>query len=457
MSSTLSTIFELAIVLGIMVLVHEFGHFAVAKLCGIRVEVFSIGFGKRLFGIKRGDTDYCLSLIPLGGYVKMAGEMTGVGSETALTGDPGEFNSHPRWQRIAVALAGPVANFILAFGLMTGVYMLHNEVSEYLSSAATTDYISPGTLGATTGIKSGDTIVRFNDVENPTWEQLFNQAALNLNQTIPFAYTHDGQRINSSITLTTKDTPETFSPDALGFIPRMQQNGVEVSVTTPNTPAAQAGLQSKDQILAIDGIAIHSVPALLAYMQDQKGKPATLSVLRHGQTIALPITPALMDAGDGTKSYRLGFAPIPPPVKVEQLSFPKAVKASWAFNKDKGLLIRDVIRGMFAHHISVRSLSGPIGIGQVVHQAVEMPGWMPIIGTMAYISINLGIMNLLPFPILDGGMILFLLIESVMRRDINQQIKERVYQVAFVCILVFAVMIIFNDLTKLPLFNHLKP
>ena len=306
MSSTLSTIFELAIVLGIMVLVHEFGHFAVAKLCGIRVEVFSIGFGKRLFGIKRGDTDYCLSIIPLGGYVKMAGETNGVTTDN-ITGDPGEFNSHPRWQRIAVALAGPVANFILAFGLMIGVYMLHNEVSEYLSNAATTDYISPNSLAASTGIHSGDTIVHFNDVENPTWEQLFNQAALNLNQTVPFAYTHDGQRINTSIALTTKETPETFSPDTLGFVPRMQQNGVEVSVTQPNTPAAQAGLQSKDQIVSIDGLAIHSVPALLAYMQDQKGKPATLSILRSGQTMALPITPALLDAGDGTKSYRLGF------------------------------------------------------------------------------------------------------------------------------------------------------
>src|SRR5271163_2392812 len=151
MSSTLSTIFELAIVLGIMVLVHEFGHFAVAKLCGIRVEVFSIGFGKRLFGIKRGDTDYCLSIIPLGGYVKMAGEMMPTGDNQG-TGDPGEFTSHPRWQRIAVALAGPVANFILAFGLMTGVYMLHNEVNESFSGPAIADYISPSTAVAKTGI-----------------------------------------------------------------------------------------------------------------------------------------------------------------------------------------------------------------------------------------------------------------------------------------------------------------
>ena len=246
----MSTVIQLAIVLGIMVLVHEFGHFAVAKLCGIRVEVFSIGFGKRLFGYKKGDTDYRVSLLPLGGYVKMSGDNPG----EAPTGDPGEFNAHPRWQRILVALAGPVANFILAFGLMTGVYMLHNEVSEYLASTAITDYISPGTAAAKTGIRSGDTIVHFADVENPTWEDLFNHAALSLNQTVPFDYLHDGQRVNTTITLSTKETPETFQPDTIGFVPRMQQNGVEVSVTQPNTPAAHAGLQPKDQIVAIDNV-----------------------------------------------------------------------------------------------------------------------------------------------------------------------------------------------------------
>ena len=145
----MSTVIQLLVVLGIMVLVHEFGHFAVAKLCGIRVEVFSIGFGKRLFGFRRGDTEYQISAIPLGGYVKMAGEM-GFGGESLESGsvnptDPGDFNAHPRWQRILVALAGPIANFILAFGLMTGVSMFHNEVQEFQDNPAVTDYIQAKT------------------------------------------------------------------------------------------------------------------------------------------------------------------------------------------------------------------------------------------------------------------------------------------------------------------------
>jgi regulator of sigma E protease len=449
----MSTIIQLAIVLGIMVLVHEFGHFAVAKLCGIRVEVFSIGFGKRLFGFRRGDTDYRLSVLPLGGYVKMAGDNPG----EAPTGDPGEFNAHPRWQRILVALAGPFANFILAIALMTGVSMLHNEVQEYLSGPAQTDYIPTKTAGANTGIRAGDLIVHYDNVENPTWNDVFTRSLLNINQTIPFSYVHDGQRTDTKIFVESKGGAENFSLDKLGLIPKEQSTPVQVESLEANMPAIRAGLQPKDLIASIDGLQLHSVPALLSYLQDQAGKPASLQILRNGQTIPMQITPELADRGDGVKDYRLGFKYVQPPVKIERLPFGKAAAASWEFNKKGSLLIVEVLKRMFTRQVSVRNLSGPIGIGQQIHQAAEMPGWMPLIGLMAYISLNLGIFNLLPIPILDGGMILFLLVETVMGRDLNQQLKERIYQVAFVCILLFAVMVIFNDLSKLSLFTRLKP
>lgn len=450
----MSTVIQLAIVLGIMVLVHEFGHFAVAKLCGIRVEIFSIGFGKRLFGFKRGDTDYRISVLPLGGYVKMSGDNPG----EAPSGDGGEFNAHPRWQRVLVALAGPFANFILALGLMTGVSMLHNEVQEYIDGPAHTDYVPAKTPAAATGIHPGDTVVHFDTVENPTWEDVFTRAALNLNQTVPMAYTHDGQRVETKIFIANKGGAENFSPDQLGLIPQMQATPVQIASLTddPTMPAAQAGLKSGDKIVSIDGMHLHSVQALLAYLQDQAGKPAALVIERDTQTIPINITPKLADAGDGVKSYYLGFHPVQPPVKVERLPLGKAIAASWDFNKKGSLLIVEVLKRMFTRQVSVRSLSGPIGIGTQIHQAVQMPGWMPLIGLMSYISLNLGIFNLLPIPILDGGMILFLVIESIMRRDLNQQIKERVYQVAFVCLIAFAAMVIFNDLTKLSIFTHLK-
>jgi regulator of sigma E protease len=458
----MSTVIQLLIVLGIMVLVHEFGHFAVAKLCGIRVEVFSIGFGKRLIGFRRGDTEYQISAIPLGGYVKMAGEM-GFSGETLDSGsvaptDPGDFNAHPRWQRILVALAGPIANFLLALGLMTGVSMLHNEVQEFQDDPALTDYIQAKTPAAKAGIQSGDLIVHFDTVENPTWDDVANRSVLNLNQTVPFSFTHNGQRTDTRIFIESKVSPEDFSPfDQLGFIPRMQNTPVQVSSLESSMPAAHAGLQVGDKILSIDGLQLHSVPAILAHLQDQAGKTSNLLVSRNGATIPLQITPQFTDIGDGSKGYRLGFGYLRPPVRVERLPFPKAVAASWKFNKKGSLFIVEVLKRLFTHQVSVKSLQSPIGIGQQIHEAAEQPGWMPLISTMSLISLNLGIFNLLPIPILDGGMILFLIIETIMRRDVNQQVKERIYQVAFVCILAFFAFVIFNDLTRLNLFSKLKP
>ena len=449
----MSTIVELAIVLGIMVLVHEFGHFLMCKLCGVRVEAFAVGFGSRIFGFRSGGTEYRLNLLPLGGYVKMAGEAPG----EAKTDDPGELQNHPRWQRVLIALAGPVFNFLLAIGLMTTVYMLHNEVQEYLSGPAVADYVPGDTPISRTGLQPGDRITRYDTIENPTWDQVAVRSLLNLNQTIPFAFTHGGQTTNTKLFVESKTGPENFSLDRFGLIPRMQTGPLQVASLEPGMPAEKAGLKSGDKIVSIDGLELHSVPALLAYLQDRAGKPAVLQIDRNGQTVPLAITPQLADIGDGTKDYRLGFRYLQPPVKVEKLPFGQAVAASWNFNWKAAKLIGEVIRRMFTRQVSVKSLSGPIGIGQQVHEAVQMPGWMPIISLMAYISVNLGIFNLLPIPILDGGMILFLLIEEIIRRDIDQTIKERVYQVAFVCLIVFAAFVIFNDITKLGLFTKLKP
>jgi regulator of sigma E protease len=448
----MSTIIQLLLVLGLMVLVHEFGHFIVAKWCGVRVETFAIGFGKRLIGFRRGETEYQINILPLGGYVKMAGEIPGEDN----TNDPGELNNHPRWQRMLIAIAGPVANFVLAFGLMLGICMTHYEVNQYESGPAVTDYISPGSPVAATGIHTGETIVSFNGIDNPTWEDVFNQCALNLHRSVPMAYLQDGQRINTNFNVsTTASSPDQFDPFSLGFVPKMQTTPVQVSALVAGAPAERAGLKPADQIVSIDSVPVHSVPTLLAYMQDQKGKPAVLDVLRNGQHIAIAITPALSDVGDGTKGYRLGFEFVPPPVVIEHLPFAKSAKIAWTSNKKSSGLIVDTLKGMFERHISVKSLSGPIGIAEVVHQAVGL-GWMPLVETIAKISINLGMFNLLPFPILDGGMIFLLIVESIFRRDLPMPIKERIYQVAFVCILLFAAMVIFNDITKLPFFAHFK-
>ena len=450
------TVLELLVVLGIMVLVHEFGHFIMAKWCGVRVETFAIGFGKKIVGIRRGDTDYQINVLPLGGYVKMSGDAPG----EAPSGDPGDFNAHPRWQRMLIALAGPVANFILAIFLMTVVSMFHHEIDDYLSGPAVNDYTIRDTPASKAGIAPGDRIVHYADTENPDWEAIAMRSLLNMNRNVPLSYIHDGKRIDTNIQVAATES-DASSGDIvsllqhLGLVPRAQNMPVTVVEVVPNMPAARAGLKPGDQIDSIDGVQVHSVAMLLAYMQDQKGAPAKLAIIRNGVSETLPVTPEQTTA-DGTKGYRLGFTFVRPPVHVDRLPIGAAIAESSSENLKSALMIRDVLKGMAERRVSPKSLQGPIGIGQQVGMAARDSIWT-LLRLMAMISINLGIFNLLPIPILDGGMILFLLIESVMRRDINQQLKERVYQVAFVCLIVFAVMVIFNDVTKLQLFSKMKP
>ncbi|HXE08507.1 MAG TPA: RIP metalloprotease RseP [Acidobacteriaceae bacterium] len=445
----LTTVIQLLLVLGLMVLIHELGHFVVAKWCGVRVESFAIGFGTRLWGYVYNGTDYRINVLPLGGYVKMAGEIPGEEVST----DPGDLNNHPRWQRMLIAVAGPAANFLLAFGLMTGAYMLHFEVNAYESGPAVTNYISPSSTAAKTGIVSGDTVVRFASVENPTWDDIRDRAALNPGLTVPFSFVHDGRRTDTAFTVPAKlgsDRLDTDPAIAIGLVPKVQSTPVTVDELAPGGPAEQAGLKPKDQIVSIDGLQIRSVQALLAYLADQKGKPAKLDVLRGTQRLTIMVTPHYNDAGDGAgPAWHLGFRPEPPPTKVEKLPLGRASAESWKFTKKNSILIVDVIQGMFERHVSVKQLSGPIGIGEVVHEAAQA-GWMPLVGTISMISINLAMFNLLPFPILDGGMIFLLIVESAFRRDLPMPIKERIYQVAVVCILLFAAMVIYNDISKLP-------
>ena len=455
------------VVLGVMVLVHEFGHFITAKFFGVRVEVFSIGFGKRLIGFKRGDTDYRISLVPLGGYVKMAGEAAGDGvplvSDTAAellpTGDadPGDFTNHPRWQRIIIGLSGPIANFVLAFVLMTGLYMMHNEVPTFLSQPAVVDWVTTDSAAAKAGIQTGDTIVRFDADQDPTWEQVDIRVALDTNSTIPVTVQRGGQLVQTSLSIQNPGNSDDFDATSLGLMPKVQDHPLQVDLVSPGMPAEKAGLQAKDIIAAVDGHTFTNVASFVAYLQHAAGNPVNLSVLRGNQALNLTVKPVLADNGKGRDTYQIGFGASRPPYKVEELALPKAARESAIFNLHNSGYIIEVLRKLFTHRSQVQNLSGPLGIAREAGQAIEMPGWQPIIGLSALISLNLGIFNLLPIPILDGGMILLLLIEGALRRDLNQEFKERVYQVAFVVLILFAAFVMFNDITRFPIFSKLKP
>lgn len=460
--SILSTL----VVLGIMVLVHEFGHFAVAKLFRVKVEVFSIGFGKRLFGFRRGDTDYRLSLLPLGGYVKMQGELGGDGTvpitgdtaeQPAFQRDPGDLNAKPRWQRVMIAVAGPVANFVLALVLMTGLYMMHNEVEVYRSQPATVDFVAPDSPASRAGIQPGDRIARFEQVQNPTWEQVSLRSALNMGQTVPVTVVRAGQTIETSLHVVAPRNADDFTLGNVGLIPLTQTAPLVVHSVEPNMPAGRAGVRAGDRILAVDGKTLHSAPAILAYLQLVQGAPVRLTLQSGTQVRDLTLRPEMADMGEGPKAFRIGFSPEPPPFKVEALPLPAALAQSVRFNLKNSGLILEVLHRMVTRRMAANNLTGPIGIARETGLAATQPGWQPIIGLMTIISLNLGIFNLLPIPILDGGVILLLLIESLLRRDLNQRFKERIYQAAFVLLLLFAAFVMINDITKLSLLSKVKP
>jgi len=448
------------VIVGVMVVVHEFGHFAVAKLCKVRVEAFAFGLGPRLFGRKYGDTDYKVCLLPLGGYVKMAGEnfseLSDAAKGTATVAppdDPGALTSHPRWQRILIGAAGPSANFVLAFVLMVGYFGWINEVPAVEVKSTTVEWVTPGSPAAQAGIEPGDILRRVAGVDNPDWEKIFYRLKLSANQIVPVTVERSGKNLELNLHVPAAAKKDEFDLSDEGLLPQMFTGPIGVKEVQPGAPADQAGLRAGDAIQSVDGHPFHTVTSLLAYMKDSQGKPLSLVILRNGVALAPIIAhPAQLEGG-----WKLGFFTVPPPTHNDPLPWGKAVAKSREFCADKSLLIFEVLRGLFTHKVSVSQLAGPVGIARMAGDAAEMKGWGPEIGLAAFISVNLGIINLLPFPILDGGMILFLLIESLLRRDISINVKERIYQGAFVLLVAFGVLIVFNDFAKLPFFTHLKP
>jgi regulator of sigma E protease len=436
--SILHTIFVMGIVLGFMILIHEFGHYAAAKYFGVRVEVFSIGFGKRLLGFTKGETDYRISAIPLGGYVKMSGE----NPMDSRSDDPGEFLNHPRWQRFVVAIAGPAMNVLLAFGLWTGVFMVHYEYPAVIDGPAFVGWIMPGTPAANAGIQPGDQIVRVDNIENPNWEQVGYKEALSPNQPLKFEILRKG--VISDITLVPQPKGRNQSGD-VGMVPK--EPAFIVTMIEPGMPAEKAGIKVGDEILTINGQEIPALEALVDMLTHTKDQSLEIVALRGGQKLTFELQPTL-SAGHpaGEMRYRIGLASMP--TKVVQLPFPEAVRKAGGECVKNSSLIIELLRKMLEHKVSIRQVDGPIGIGSAVASAAREEGWTPLLFVSAIISLNLGVMNLLPIPILDGGVILLLFIESLMQKEISLPIKERIYQAAFVFLVLFAVTVIYNDIVK---------
>jgi regulator of sigma E protease len=436
--SIVADVAAVAVVLGFMILIHEFGHYAVAKLLGVRVEQFAIGFGKRLVGFRKGDTDYRINALPLGGYVKMSGE----NPMDERSGDPGEFMSHPRWHRFLIAIAGPSMNILLAIFLLTGVYMVHYEYPAYQYKPAVIEYVKSDSPAARAGIVAGDRIVKVDGIENPTWDQLQPREWLSPNQPLTVTIQRGDQIFQKTL------VPQAVTTSEVGSAGWFPEQPVVVDQIEPNTPADAAGIKKGDRIVALDGQPLLAIEAMIDRLQQTKESPVDLTVIRGGQTLNFHLSPVLSATEDPKeKRYRLGFLN-KRDTEVITLPFSQALNHSLEQNKKYSLLILELAKKILQGKVSPRAVSGPIGIAQDAGYAAQQKGWTPLLELTAGISLNLGIFNLLPIPIMDGGVILFLFIEGLMRRDVSLRIKERIYQAAFVFLVLFAVMVIYNDLMK---------
>jgi regulator of sigma E protease len=423
------------IVLGFMIFIHELGHFMAAKSFGVRVLVFSLGFGKRLLHYKSGDTDYRISALPFGGYVKMAGD----DPSEVREGDAGEFLSQPRWHRFIIAIMGPAMNVLLAVVLLTGLYKFHYQRPAYLERPARVGNVEADSPAARAGLQPGDLIMRFGTLENPKWEEVGFKILTSVNEPIPVEFERDGQISKSVI------TPVAKGPDRIGDAGWDPYMPAIVHAVEPGLPADKAGLKPGDEIVGIGGRKVFYFPTISYAVQSGNGKPVDLDVLRAGQTFQVHVQPVLTNL-EGEKRWRIGFL-FHNEIVVHHLPWGEALTASLSDNARNCRATFDVLGKILTRRMSARSLSGPIGIAQISGEAYRA-GIPELLLLVSFISLQLGIFNLLPIPVLDGGVILLLLVEGIMRRDLSLQVKERFVQVGIVFLLLLAAFVMYNDLVK---------
>jgi len=434
--SLLLNVWWLLVLIGVMILVHELGHFWAARAFDVKVEIFSFGFGPRLFGFQRGETDYRFSAFLFGGYVKMAGDQPGESGAD----DPRGFMSKARWQRLIIAFAGPFMNIVLAIAVLTGLYMVSFE-KVLDDQSALIGHIMPDSPAAKAGLQPGDKIVRLNGKDNPNWEDVITNDWGNVGRPTTVSYERAGHIFNVSV------TPVLDDRSGMGDSGWEGQNEIEIGSVNAGMPAATAGLQLGDLITRVNGTPVHSRYTLPEVIRKSDGKPVTLDYVRNGQPREVTMRPVFKNL-DGTPRWMIGVL-TEPKLHIEKthLSFPDALSESLRKNEEYGTLIVRVFRGILERTMPAKNLMGPIGIAQSATQAAA-EGPASFMTLMSMVSLNLAIVNLLPIPILDGAMILTLLIEMVMGRDISMNVKEAMLKVGFVFLMMLMVFVIYNDIAR---------
>ncbi|MCU1328186.1 MAG: putative rane-associated zinc metalloprotease [Bryobacterales bacterium] len=434
--SLLTQFWWLLVLIGVMILVHELGHFWAARAFDVKVDIFSFGFGPRLFGFQRGETDYRFSLFLFGGYVKMAGDQPG--DEGAS--DPRGFMAKPRWQRLIIAFAGPFMNIVLAVGVLTGLFMVKYE-KIIDDQGATIGHVMPDSPAAKVGIQAGDKIVRLNGTDNPSWEDIITEEIQSVARPLTVTYERQGQRRSVSV------TPTLDERSGLGDAGWEGQNKIQVGAVTDGMPAASVGLRKGDLLVSVNGVPIHSRFTLTEVIRKSDGKPVVLEYERGGTMHTVSINPVYKTL-EGSTRWMIGVSSdVRWNIQKTKLSFPAALSESLRINRRYGMLIVELLKGIVERRMPAKNLQGPVGIAQQATQAAQ-EGPATFLTLMSMVILNLAILNLLPIPILDGAMILTLLVEMIMGRDISLSVKEAMLKVGFVFLMMLMVFVLYNDIVR---------
>lgn len=434
----------LLVLIGVMILIHEAGHYWAARWFDVKVEAFSFGFGPRLFGWRRGETDFRVSLIPFGGYVKMLGQ-SDTPDQPQPSEDPRSFLNKPRWQRLIIVFAGPAMNILLAVAILTGVFMVRFPKLQSADGPARIGYLMPNSPAAEAGIREGDTIVRLDGQPNPTWEDVVLREIASAGKPLPLVIerqTESGISREQVIV-----TPKLDEKNGVGQAGWSEWNETMVAGVSPGSGAEKAGLQKGDVITAVNGVPLHSVFKLHEMVRASEGKPLEIQFVRDGQTHTATVTPMFSKEDTPEGRWMIGVR-LEPRYVITQLPFPEAFRESVKQNWRSAGLIFSFLRGIVEQRMSPKSLEGPIRIGQLSGEAAR-EGFIPYLSLMAMVSLNLAVFNLLPIPILDGGVILMLLIEMLIRRDLSLKFKETVLKFGFVFLMAVVAFVLYNDISKI--------
>jgi regulator of sigma E protease len=431
MANILGTILAFTIVFGILVFVHEFGHFFMAKLVGVRVEVFSFGYGKRLFGIKKGETDYRVSLLPMGGYVKMLGEGM---FEKDRPLAPDDLMAKTRGQRLLIMAMGSIMNIILAIVIVAFMNGLGTKSPEYLDQKPVIGHIESGSPAERAGLRVDDEILRIAGRGVKTWMDVQMAIGTKPDRLVTIEVRRDGQVLD--IDLKTESVTRFY----MGYAGFQAKILTQVQMVLPKSPAEQAGVRPGDVIVAIDGTPVYFYK-FLEIIQKSAGRTLQMTVDRGGQTLTFPITPR--KEGEIGK---IGIAQIEKSI-IKRYPFFAAIGQSFKSNLDNVTLLVRFLKDLFTGQASTRQVGGPLEIANFSYAAFRM-GWAALLAWIAVISLQLGVLNLVPIPVFDGGQIFVLVIESIFRRDLGPKARQVWMSIGFVIFVFLIVFVILNDFVK---------